>query len=82
MATLLNIKKNNNAIKNGTIAKIENLPTGLNGYTLSDENETVSFVYNSTYKKVDYEFSGKALYSTDGYTNKISISSKGFVVYK
>ena len=82
MAALLNIKKNSNAVKNGAVAKLNNLPEGLNGYTLKDETETISFVYNSTSKKIDYQFSGRSLYSTDGDTNKISISSKGFVVYK
>ena len=82
MSALLNLKKNSNAIKNGAVAKINNLPAGLNGYTLKDDKETISFVYNSTNNAIEYEFSGKSLYSTDGDTNKISISSKGFVVYK
>lgn len=82
MKSLLNLKKENNAIKNGAVAKITGLPSGLNGYTLKDDKETISFVYNATNKAIEYEFSGNSLYSTDGDTNNISISSKGFVVYK
>ena len=82
MSYLLTLKKNKNSIKNGAVARINNLPTGLNGYTLSDEKETIHFVYNATSKKIDFEISSIPLYSTDGYTNKISISSKGFIVYK
>ncbi|MBE6142206.1 MAG: hypothetical protein E7175_05160 [Erysipelotrichaceae bacterium] len=81
MKALLNIKKNSNAIKNGEVKKISNLPTGLNGYTLSDTTETISFIYNSTSKSITYEFSDSALFATENYeSNSLNLSSKGFVV--
>lgn len=80
MKTLLNIKKQSNAIKCGTVAKIDGLPSGLNGYTLSDSTNTVSFIYNATSSAIEYHFSGNVLYATNSYTDIISISSKGFIV--
>lgn len=77
---LLNIKKNSDAIKNGTVSKLTNLPTGLQGYTLSNSTKTVSFIYNPTNSPVSYQNTQNILYSTDGNTNNISISSKGFIV--
>ena len=79
--SLLNIKKTNNAIKNGALAKVNGLPVGLNGYTLADANETVTFVYNATNSPINYTFSGRVLYGTDTVTGtSTSISSKGFIV--
>ena len=77
---LLNIKKDSDAIKNGTLAKITGLPTGLQGYTLSNGTKTISFIYNPTNSNVNYQISQDVLYATDSYTNNVSISSKGFIV--
>ncbi|MCR4880322.1 MAG: hypothetical protein K5906_05165 [Bacilli bacterium] len=83
MATLLNLKKNYNAIKSGTVKKLTKLTTGLKGYTLSDTKDTIAFVYNVSGSAKTYSYSGEVLYATSTIkNNSLELANKGFAVVK
>lgn len=79
--TLLNIKKNSNAIKNGAVKKMTNLPEGLQGYTLSDDKETTGFIYNPSNKTITYETTDNVIVNVGGSeSNSLNLPSKSYIV--
>ena len=83
LSQLINIKKNHNAINAGTMSKISDLPSGLNGFKLSDDSEEVYVIYNTSGSSKNYTIPNgmSLLYATEAASDgSVQLTNKGFLV--
>ena len=82
MSTLLKLKIAHPTIKSGEIGALSDLPSGLNGYSLTGA-ENIGIIYNSTSSSVAYDVNGEILYSpVEASGSRVNLPAKSILVYR